>query len=257
MHLKFVQSESTFDYFRSTQEYLEQHGKPIAFYSDKHAIFRVNKAGAIGGTGMTQFGRALHELNIDIICANTSQAKGRVERANKTLQDRLVKELRLASISTMEVANQFLPKFIVQFNRKFAKPARNDKDSHRPFTDYDNLDRAMSWQESRTVSKNLTIQYDKILFLLEPSDFSEGLKRKSVTVHDYPDGRLEIRYQGKGLPYSHFDKVSQVKQGEITSNKRLAAVLSQIKIQQESRAQTRSKRAPKRQGQEGSRFVTI
>ena len=88
MHLRFVASELTFDYFLAARTYLQRYGKPVAFYSDKHATFRVNKTGAVGGDGMTQFGRALHELNIDIICANTSQAKGRVERANLTLQDR-------------------------------------------------------------------------------------------------------------------------------------------------------------------------
>ena len=98
MHLQFVESESTFDYFAATRAYLERYGKPVAFYSDKHGVFRVNKKDAIGGDGMTQFGRALHALNIDIICANSSQAKGRVERANGTLQDRLVKEMRLSGI---------------------------------------------------------------------------------------------------------------------------------------------------------------
>jgi hypothetical protein len=92
MHLRFVETESTFDYFVAARTYLQRYGKPIAFYSDKHATFRVNKVGATGGDGMTQVGRALHELNIDIICANVPQAKGRVERANGTLQDRLVKE---------------------------------------------------------------------------------------------------------------------------------------------------------------------
>ena len=93
MHLQFVESESTFAYFHATRAYLEAWGKPVAFYSDKHGVFRVNHPGALGGDGMTQFGRALHGLNIDIICAISSQAKGRVERAHKTLQDRLVKSL--------------------------------------------------------------------------------------------------------------------------------------------------------------------
>ena len=92
---------STFAYFAAARAYLEAWGKPIAFYSDKHGVFRVNQRGALGGDGMTQFGRALHALNIDIICANTSQAKGRVERAHKTLQDRLVKELRLTGARTL------------------------------------------------------------------------------------------------------------------------------------------------------------
>ncbi len=88
MELRFVESESAFDYFRSTVSYLQRHGKPVAFYSDKHSIFRVYAEGATGRSkGVTQFGRALGELNIDIICANSPQAKGRVERMNQTLKD--------------------------------------------------------------------------------------------------------------------------------------------------------------------------
>ena len=99
MQLRFVPSESAFAYFEALQGYLEAHGCPVAFYSDKHSVFRVARKEAKGGQGMTQFGRALAELNIEILCANSSQAKGRVERVNRTLQDRLVKELRLAGIS--------------------------------------------------------------------------------------------------------------------------------------------------------------
>lgn len=112
MQLRFVKSESTFSYFEALEGYLADHGRPVAFYSDKHTVFRVAQQGAKSGHGMTQFGRAMNELNIEILCANSSQAKGRVERANRTLQDRLVKELRLASISDMEAGNAFLPGFI-------------------------------------------------------------------------------------------------------------------------------------------------
>lgn len=96
MELRFVESESTFAYFfYTTERYLKRHSRPVVFYSDKHSVSRVNKTGATTGNGMTQFGRALHELNIDIICTNTSQAKGRLERTNRTQQDRLVKKMRL------------------------------------------------------------------------------------------------------------------------------------------------------------------
>ena len=91
----------------------------MAFYSDKHGIFRVNSKDAVGGDGITQFGRALVALNIDIICANSPQAKGRVERAFGTLQDRLVKELRLAGVSSITAANAWLPGFITDYNSAF------------------------------------------------------------------------------------------------------------------------------------------
>ena len=194
MHLQFVESESTFAYFRATRAYLEAWGKPVAFYSDKHGVFRVNHPGALGGDGMTQFGRALHALNIDIICANSSQAKGRVERAHKTLQDRLVKELRLAGAATLAVANALLPAFVADYNARFAKPPANKKDLHRPLPAGDDLEDAFAWKEERTLSQALTLQYDKMIFILEPSEQAKAAIGKRVTIFDYPDGRLLIRY---------------------------------------------------------------
>jgi len=201
MHLQFVQSESTFAYFNATQQYLEQHGKPVAFYTDKHAVFRVNKPSGLHGDGMTQFGRALKALSIEIICANSSQAKGRVERANKTLQDRLVKELRLAGVSTMEDGNAFLPSFMADYNARFAKAPFNDKDLHRPMQARDRLDEAFTWRAERTLSQSLTLQYDNILFMIEPSEFAQAAIGRRVEVVDFPDGRLEVRYKGRSMPY--------------------------------------------------------
>ena len=111
MQLLFVQSESAFDYFDAVGSYLEAHGRPVAFYSDKHSVFRVNAKQPRAGDGTTQFSRAMSELNIDILCANSPQAKGRVERAHQTLQDRLVKELRLRGIDSVAAGNAFLPAF--------------------------------------------------------------------------------------------------------------------------------------------------
>lgn len=124
MQLRFVKSESTFTYFEATRGYIEKHGKPLALYSDKASVFRINNKNATGGDGDTQFGRAMHELNIQTICAETSAAKGRVERAHQTLQDRLVKELRLQGISTMEAANAFAEEFMNDYNRRFSKAPR-------------------------------------------------------------------------------------------------------------------------------------
>jgi Helix-turn-helix domain len=254
MHLKLVETESTFDYFQATREYLEAHGKPVAFYSDKHGVFRVNQTGAIGGDGMTQFGRALHALNIDIICANSSHAKGRVERANKTLQDRLVKELRLQGIGTIAAGNKMLPSFLADYNARFGKEPRNSKDLHRPLLAGDDLTEVFTWREERTVSNSLTLQYDKVVFLLEPNEITRELRRKRVTVVDYPDGRLAIRYRGLDLPYTTFDKLRQVSQTTIVENKHLGAVLAHIRKRQIARAEARSHSAPRRQGQVGHMF---
>lgn len=257
MHLRFCPSESTFDYMAAFRVYVGDHGKPIAFYSDKHTIFRTPKAARKthgDQDGMTQFGRMLDELNIDIICANTPQAKGRVERANRTLQDRLVKELRLQGIDTMEAANIFAPIFMTIFNRRFAKPARNPKNVHRPLASHEDLDAAACVKHQRTVSNSLTVTYDRVLFILDRTQISERLCRKKVMVCDYPDGRLEIRHGNDVLPYRTFDKEQRVKRPEVVENKRLSDVLAIIATQQQATPQKRSSRTPRRRGQGPNMF---
>ena len=258
MHLQFVESESTFAYFHAARAYLEAWGKPVAFYSDKHGVFRVNHPGALGGDGMTQFGRALHALNIDIICANSSPAKGRVERANKTLQDRLVKELRLADAATLAEGNALLPAFIADYNARFAKAPANSKDLHRRLRPGDDLDDAFAWKEERTLSRALTLQYDKVLFILEPSEPAKAAIGKRVTVVDYPDGRLAIRYRGVELAYRTFDKIRQVSQAAIVENKQLGAALAFIRAEQLRREpEHRSDRAPRRRDQHNPRLFKV
>lgn len=135
MALHLTPTESTFSYIEALQGYLTQHGKPVALYSDKAAVFRANANNyeeKTFGKGITQFGRACYELNIDTWCANSSQAKGRVERANLTLQDRLVKKLRLREINTQEAANAYVPSFIADYNQRFGKPPKSDYNAHRP-----------------------------------------------------------------------------------------------------------------------------
>ena len=254
MHAGFVATESTFDYFRATRAYLERYGKPVAFYSDKHAIFRVNSKEAQGGDGMTQFGRALDELTIEIICANAPQSKGRVERCFGTLQDRLVKELRLAGIDTPEAGNAFLPGFLEAHNARFAKAPFSDRNAHRPLTERDNLDEVFAWREERTVTQSLTLQYDQTLFLLEPNEVTRPLARQRVMVCDYPDGRLAIKHKGRELPYRVFDKRQRVNQAAIVENKRLGPVLAYIAERQTELDMSRSKRAPSRRGQAAGLF---
>jgi Winged helix-turn helix len=247
MQLRFVASESAFDYFRATRAYLEQHGKPVAFYSDKHGIFRVNNKDAVGGDGITQFGRALVALNIDIICANSPQANGRVERAFGTLQDRLVKELRLAGVSTIAAANAWLPGFITAHNTRFGRDPANAKDLHRPLTQTDDLDEILAWREERTVTQNLTLHYDRMMLLLEPTPLARGLVRKKVEVVNYPDGRFAVQFNGTGLGFRLFDKIQTVQPGDIVDNKRLSAVLEQVKAQQAAYPARQQRGHPARQ----------
>jgi hypothetical protein len=256
MEVQFVASESAFSYFQAARRYIEQHGKPIAFYSDKHSIFRVTRSGAVGGTGMTQFGRGLHELAIDVLCANSPQAKGRVERANKTLQDRLVKELRPAGISDVDHANALLPSFMAKYNERFAKIPVSTRNLHRPRSEDDDIDYAFCWREQRSVPQNLTLQFDKVivapqvLFLLDDSPPARSAMGRQVMVCDYPDGRLEIRWQGMPLPYRIFDKIRQVRQAEIVDNKRLGAALELARQMQEQQPKVkRSRNAPRRSDQ--------
>ena len=121
MVLHFTATESTFSYFEATRGYLERYGKPVALYSDKASVFRPTHT-QTGERGVTHFGRAMYELNIDTWCANSRSAKGRVERAHLTLQDRLVKELRLRGTSTTDAANAYAPAFIASYNAHFAPP---------------------------------------------------------------------------------------------------------------------------------------
>ena len=232
MALRFVASETTFDYFRITRSYLEAWGKPVAFYSDKFSVFRVHKREAAGGDGMTQFGRALHDLNIDIICANSPQAKGRIERAFGTLQDRLVKELRLAGIDTIEAANDWLPGFMDAHNRRFAKPPKNLKDLHRALVAKEDLTEILTCRDERTVSNNLTLHYDRMVLMLDPTAISRPLAGKRVTVVNYPDGRFTLQYRGTDLPFRMFDKIQTVQSAAVVENKHLGAALAMIQEQQ-------------------------
>ncbi|WP_338092673.1 ISNCY family transposase [Salipiger mangrovisoli] len=234
MELRFVASESTFSYFEALESYLLKHGRPVAFYSDKHSVFRVPKPSE-HMTGMTQFGRALAELNIEIICANSSQAKGRVERANRTLQDRLVKDLRIAGISNMEDGNAFLSGFVDRYNAKFAKAPAKPDNLHRALNIApDRLVEVFCLRDKRYVTRNLTLKYDRKSIRLEVNDLTRGLVGKYVDVYEMPDGRIQVRAKGVALPCSIFDPHQQrVTHAAITENKHLSAVLAHIKAQQD------------------------
>ena len=249
-HLRFVYAESTFTYFESTKAYLNKYGKPVAFYSDKLGVFRVNQKSIKNkGDGITQFGRAMDSLNIEIICANSPQAKGRVERANGTLQDRLVKEMRLRNICSMEEGNAFLSEFIEDYNKRFGKPSLSGQDAHRPLKpgEIEQLDNIFCWQESRTLTRNLTLQYDKVLYIIEDTLENRKLKNTKVLVHDYQDGEIKIFHNDRELNHREFDKIATSHQGKVVPFKRLTRTIALVKEQQALRDEQRSQSCPKRE----------
>ncbi len=226
LQLLFVESESFFSYCAAAQAYFERCGKPVAFYSDKHGIFRVNMPNSTSGNNLTQFGRAMQELDIQIICANTPQAKGRVERANQTLQDRLPKELRLRAISTWEAGNAYLPEFMADFNRRFAVEPISQHDAHRPLAPQDDLTCILTWQEHRTLSKNLTVQFEKVVYQIQTERPTYALRNARITVCKDASSNISLLYKQKSLPYTTFYK--QAKQAEVIETKDLdAAILNQ------------------------------
>jgi len=239
MELYFTESESAFSYFAATSRYIERHGKPVAFYSDKASIFRVNAKQPKAGDGATQFARAIGHLNIDILCANTPQAKGRVERANLTLQDRLVKELRLREISSMAAANQYAPIFMADFNRKFARPPASEHNSHRPLRATDDLEEVFRWKETRTLTGNLTVHYRRSLYLLESTPKALSLRGKLVEVHETDEGAVTICHGGVVLPASVYRKEGSVRQQDVADNKYLAGILEKLRVVQIENDQTK------------------
>ncbi len=234
MALHMCESESAFSYFHATGDYLADHGKPIALYSDKASVFHINAKQPKGGDGYTQFGRAMTDLNIDIICANTPAAKGRVERAHQTLQDRLVKELRLRGVSTVAAANAYSPEFMADYNRRFARAPRSRHDAHRALQAHEDLNDIFTWQEQRTVSAQLVVHFRRSKYLLEPTEAAKAARCKRVTIVEYEDGRVSIRYQGQELPAEPFHKDRRVEQSAIVNNKVLGATLTLIRDRQQS-----------------------
>jgi transposase len=220
MHLKFAETESTESYFRALKEYLERHGRPQSLYTDRFSVFRINgEKYGYKDRGMTQVGRALKELDIDLICANSPQAKGRIERLFGTLQDRLVKELRLLGLSTMEQANQYLPQYIESHNAQFSVHAQHPDDAHKPLLAQHKLDDVFTYKEERTISKNLEVSYGPRLLQIISEKPTYAMRGAKVQVLETLTGEIKLVYQGKELSYKEL--LVKDRQGRILNSKTL------------------------------------
>lgn len=225
--LHFEASETTAGYFKLMRKYIDAHGLPLATYNDKHGIFRINLPNA-SEESETQFGRAMRQLGVEIICANTPEAKGRVERANQTLQDRLIKEMRLQGICDIEAANAYLSSYIKEHNRLFAVEPLNSEDVHRKVVPSpEELDLILSFHDERQLSKNLEFSYNNLIYQIKTNTKGYRLRYATVTVCEDLCGVVTLVCKGKILEYTCHQRAKH--NAEIVGSKELASKMETIK----------------------------
>lgn len=189
---RFYEYEGTIPAMDSFRKYIRKNGIPMSLYMDKHTTYKSTGKPTIedelnGTEPMSEFGRALKELGVQLIHAHSPQAKGRVERLFNTLQDRLVKEMRLRGISSIAEANEFLKEYLPIYNRRFAKKAAEAENLHRPIPKGLDLQRILCIKTERTVRNDFTIAHDKKLYQIE-----DAVKTKKLMVEEYTDGSMAI-----------------------------------------------------------------
>ena len=206
---RFELEETTEGYYRAFQPILEEKGRPVHLYTDKRGVFVVNQGNK---KGKTQFRRALDELQITLILAHSPQAKGRIERAFKTLQERLVWEMRIRGINTLEEANHFLPKYLEEHNKKYARSPKNPSDAYRPLNKNKELKYILCKKTKRKVTKNLEIQYNNDIYQLTPPS-GISLRNQKITVITTLDNEIFFEYQGHLLDAVQYeDRYTKPKQ---------------------------------------------
>lgn len=208
-NLHFVPQECTLGYMQSLYGHIQQYGMPMELYSDRHGIFRVN-IGEARDDMHSQFGRALATLGIGSICANSPQAKGRVERANGVLQDRLLKAMRIARIDTIDAANAWLPSFMRRHNARFAVEPFDAQDAHVPHAPADDiaLRQVLAKHYPRKLSNTLSCQFHSTLLQIQPSMAGGShLRGAAVTVIEHFDHGLQVLWRDKVLPHTVVQKL--------------------------------------------------
>src|SRR6202158_1283339 len=206
IHAQFVEHDTTEQNLRTLGRWLRRYGRPLAHYTDKNSIFRSNRPAAIseqlqGERAHSQFGRALQELGIEWIAAQSPQAKGRIERLFETLQDRLVKEMRLAGIDTLEAANHFLEtRFLPEWEQRFTVAPRNPRNAHRRLGPEQRLEEALSVRVVRQVTDDHTVSWDGNRWGVPPEEVCAGLRGAQVEIERRLDGTHWLRFRGRYLP---------------------------------------------------------
>ena len=209
---KFYTYEGTIPAMDSFRRYIRKYGLPVSVYLDKHTTYKSWAKPTIedeieGKKPMSQFERALEELGVEVIHAHSPQAKGRVERLFRTLQDRLVKEMRLRKIGTIEEANKFLEEYLPQYNRRFAVAPIEHADLHRKLIRGINLDKILCIRSQRAVRNDFTVSHNKKLFQI-----NTAIKTKWVTIEERLSGTLHITYEGIKVKFREITERPQKQQ---------------------------------------------
>ena len=206
-HAQFFEEETTTAAMTTFQDYVARYGLPRSLYVDRDSIYRITRNATIdetlaGDPPLTQFGRAMRELDIELICAHSPQAKGRVERRNGVFQDRLVKALRLAAIANLEDANRFLDAgYLAELNARFQVLPARQTDVHRRVPRGLDLALVLSFQEKRVVQADWTLAWRRRWFQLTAANQKLALVGRQVTVCEHLDGTIRLRYQGRDLAW--------------------------------------------------------
>jgi transposase len=195
----FREREDTPGYFELMKGIINQCGIPLGVYTDRHSIFHVERGPNKGNVPLTQFGRALRELGITHVRANSPEAKGRIERANGTFQDRLVTELRLSGASNITEANLVLRDFLPRFNQRFSVPAAQTGQAYRPVSLGMDIDGILCVKERRRVARDNTVQYHQRALQLFPDADKVSYAGAYVEIQEHLDGRILACYKGKIL----------------------------------------------------------
>jgi transposase len=214
---EFVEHESYLTYAKLCKRYFRKYGLPEAFYTDRFSVFRVNHSNVTTTEAQTMFERAMKDMGIELICAFSPQAKGRVERANQTLQDRLVKEMRLAGIKDYEQANTFLAGYLPIYNQKFAVQPTSPIDSHEPLRPENDLDWIFTKKTQRILSKDLSFQYERVIYQIQTSRPAYTLQKREVTVLENDQGKLRVVLGQDQLAFKRF--IRQPKRNQLASGK--------------------------------------
>jgi hypothetical protein len=211
---RFSLSDSCIENMRVLKHIAKTKGIPLVFYCDKDANFKTTRHQGIhqqlkGQYSQTQIERALTELGVQIIYADSAQAKGRIERKWGTFQDRLCSELRLHKISTLEAANHYLwEEFLPKHNRKFSHPAKEQGAAYRPLPKGIDLDNIFCLKEERTVASDNTISYNSKTYQLLPSAYRISFVKAKVMVHEHLNGSIHIFYKNKELKHKQIQKLT-------------------------------------------------